>query len=228
MRMRELEQRAGVGRETIRYYIREGLLPEPAKASRNSARYSEEHVIRLKAIKRLQEERFLPLSVIKALLNADNRSPIDIEAFPHLEDLLLARMDMGQERLSLVEVSQQSGLLDNELEDMARVGVIILDKQKTMDRRDAAIATRWGDLRKVGFTPDRGFTPDEARFYVEFIEWLTSEEIRLFFGHMTGQAGEDEIVEAAEQGITVMNEVLSLMRTRALLRHLEQLKQKKR
>ena len=30
MKMRELEQRSGAGRETIRYYIRMGLLPEPA------------------------------------------------------------------------------------------------------------------------------------------------------------------------------------------------------
>lgn len=40
MRMRELEARSGVGRETIRCYIREGLLPEPARAARNSASYT--------------------------------------------------------------------------------------------------------------------------------------------------------------------------------------------
>lgn len=51
MRMRELEKRTGVGRETIRYYIREGLLPEPDRASRNSASYTDDHVARLKAIK---------------------------------------------------------------------------------------------------------------------------------------------------------------------------------
>ena len=56
MRMRELEKASGVGRETIRYYIREGLLPEPTRASRNSAFYSESHVARLRAIKRLQDD----------------------------------------------------------------------------------------------------------------------------------------------------------------------------
>jgi DNA-binding transcriptional MerR regulator len=71
MRMRELEARSGVGRETIRFYIREGLLPEPARAARNSASYSEAHVTRLATIKRLQEERFLPLAVIRGLLDRD-------------------------------------------------------------------------------------------------------------------------------------------------------------
>ena len=31
MKMKELEDRSGIGRETIRYYIREGLLPEPER-----------------------------------------------------------------------------------------------------------------------------------------------------------------------------------------------------
>jgi len=31
MRMRELEVKTGVSRETIRYYIREGIVPEPER-----------------------------------------------------------------------------------------------------------------------------------------------------------------------------------------------------
>ena len=37
MKMAELERRSGVGRETIRYYIREGLLPERERRARNVA-----------------------------------------------------------------------------------------------------------------------------------------------------------------------------------------------
>ncbi len=47
MKMRELEARSGVGRETIRYYIRMGLLPAPARAKPNVADYADEHVRRL-------------------------------------------------------------------------------------------------------------------------------------------------------------------------------------
>ncbi|MFN7174973.1 MAG: MerR family transcriptional regulator, partial [Thermaurantiacus tibetensis] len=70
MRMRDLERASGIGRETIRFYIREGLLPEPVRTARNAALYGEEHLTRLLAIRRLREDRFLPLGVIRVLLDA--------------------------------------------------------------------------------------------------------------------------------------------------------------
>ena len=94
--MRDLEKASGVGRETIRFYIREGLLPEPDKTSPNSARYTDVHVARLKAIKRLQEERFLPLAVIRTLLEADDGDRWLLpEVFPTLDALLAQRLEGG-------------------------------------------------------------------------------------------------------------------------------------
>lgn len=222
MRMRELEQRTGVGRETIRFYIREGLLPEPERASRNSAGYSEDHVVRVKAIKRLQEERFLPLSVIKALLNANETGGVDYTAFPNLDTLLLTRLDAqaADSRRTLAELSEQTGQSEHEIREMDRIGLISIAPDGTVDGRDAAIAARWSELRSVGFTRERGFMPDESRLYVEFVEWLAAEEVRVFFGHMVGQALEEEAATAAERGIGIINDVLGMMRTRALLRRL--------
>ena len=37
MKMRELEQRTGVHRETIRVYLREGLIPEPERPRKTVA-----------------------------------------------------------------------------------------------------------------------------------------------------------------------------------------------
>ncbi len=50
MKMRDLERRTGIGRETIRYYIRFGLLPEPVRPKRNVADYTDEHVRRLEVM----------------------------------------------------------------------------------------------------------------------------------------------------------------------------------
>ncbi len=44
MKMQDLERATGVGRETIRFYIREGLLPQPTRPSRNVAWYDESFV----------------------------------------------------------------------------------------------------------------------------------------------------------------------------------------
>ena len=71
LKMQDLERATGVGRETIRFYIREGLLPEPERPSRNVAWYDESFVERVALIKELQQKRFLPLHVIKAIVGND-------------------------------------------------------------------------------------------------------------------------------------------------------------
>src|SRR5205809_7856653 len=71
MKMKDLERATGVGRESIRFYIHEGLLPEPVRPSRNVAWYDESFVDRIALIKELQQKRFLPLHVIKAIVAND-------------------------------------------------------------------------------------------------------------------------------------------------------------
>jgi DNA-binding transcriptional MerR regulator len=65
-KLEELAQAAGVSPRTVRYYVQRGLLPAPQFRGRDTA-YDEDHLIRLKAIRRLQE-RFLPLDAIQAEL----------------------------------------------------------------------------------------------------------------------------------------------------------------
>ena len=68
IKMKELEAQTGVNREAIRFYIREGILPEPEKPKRNVAFYSDVHIKRLLAIKYMQTEREMSLSRIKSIL----------------------------------------------------------------------------------------------------------------------------------------------------------------
>ena len=88
LKMRELAARSGVTAATIKHYLREGLLPEPVKTSRNMAYYPAEFVDRIKLIKQLQEERFMPLRVIKGMLDDD---PDRAKALIELEDRILER-----------------------------------------------------------------------------------------------------------------------------------------
>jgi MerR family mercuric resistance operon transcriptional regulator len=53
-----LARRAGVNVETIRYYQRRGLVPEPAKPLGGIRNYAPEHVHRLRFIKRAQQLGF--------------------------------------------------------------------------------------------------------------------------------------------------------------------------
>lgn len=217
MRMRDLEKASGVGRETIRFYIREGLLPEPEKPSRNSARYSEVHVARLKAIKRLQEERFLPLAVIRSLLEAEDGDRwLMPDAFPMLDALLAQRLEeAGPARVAITDLDLPHALADH-LDD----GLVEVAGDGTVSARDAAILRTIQRLNDIGFTPELGFDGGQMRLYNVLIDWLTAQEIRHFLEHTAGHVGEAKALDMAEQGIALINELLGQLRTRALLRRL--------
>src|SRR6516164_1311558 len=65
-KLAQLAGRAGLAPRTVRYYVQRGLLPAPVFRGADTT-YGEEHLLRLKAIRRLQE-RFLPLDAIQAEL----------------------------------------------------------------------------------------------------------------------------------------------------------------
>ena len=70
LKISQLAQRAGVSIPTVKHYVREGLLPRPMKTSRNMAYYSEADINRIRLIKKLQKEKYLPLDVIKRHMDA--------------------------------------------------------------------------------------------------------------------------------------------------------------
>ena len=74
LKMKQLSEASGVSAGTIKHYLREGLLgdgDEVVKTSRNMAYYPPEFVERIKLIKQLQEERYMPLAVIKSMLDSE-------------------------------------------------------------------------------------------------------------------------------------------------------------
>ncbi len=102
LKMSELADRSGVSPGTIRYYLREGLLgggEDIVRTSRNMAYYPPEYVQRIELIKRLQEERFMPLRVIRGALEED---PERVRALIELEDRILERALVSAEDRSRV------------------------------------------------------------------------------------------------------------------------------
>ena len=93
--MAELAMRSGVSRETIHFYLREGLLPRPRKAGRTVAYYDEDHLSRLKLIRTLREEKYLPLAVIRRLLDSPNAGERDVDTLASVLHLT-ARAEAGR------------------------------------------------------------------------------------------------------------------------------------
>jgi DNA-binding transcriptional MerR regulator len=68
MRIAELSQKTGVPVPTIKYYLREGLLPAGELTSPNQARYDDRHVQRLRLVRVLLDIGRLPIATIRDLL----------------------------------------------------------------------------------------------------------------------------------------------------------------
>jgi DNA-binding transcriptional MerR regulator len=122
LKISELAERSGVSAGTIRHYLREGLLGGEegiVRTSRNMAYYPPELTERIELIKRLQEERFMPLRMIKVVLEED---PEHVRALVELEDRILERALAGAEergRTSAKEVRERYEIPRNVLERLA-------------------------------------------------------------------------------------------------------------
>ncbi|MEV4943657.1 MerR family transcriptional regulator [Streptomyces zaomyceticus] len=70
MRIAELSRATGVSTATIKYYIRERLLPSGLLTSSNQAHYTEDHVHRLRLIRALMDLGGLTISRIRSIVAA--------------------------------------------------------------------------------------------------------------------------------------------------------------
>ncbi len=70
MKISELSSRAGVSIPTLKFYLREGLLPQGHLSSPNQADYDETHVRRADLIRALRDIAGLSIAKIKAIVDA--------------------------------------------------------------------------------------------------------------------------------------------------------------
>jgi DNA-binding transcriptional MerR regulator len=75
MRVGELSKRSGVPVPTIKYYLREGLLPAGVLTSPNQAHYDDDHLRRLRLVRALVDVGDLSIAAVREVLAAvDSRS----------------------------------------------------------------------------------------------------------------------------------------------------------
>ncbi len=225
LKMKDLEAATGVGREAIRFYIAEGLLPEPERPKRNVAYYGEAHVRRIRAIRRLQEERFLPLAVIRSVLDSEDGGELASERFvAGLENLLPALVDgtrPGPPR-PLEEVAESAGVSPAEVRELARRGIVSLSEAQTLEFRDAAIVELWGGLRRSGYAETDGYDPGFVVRYKELADRLAEEEVSHFLETYSGRLPADEAAELGARGLAIANQLLALLHVQAVMRVLRE------
>lgn len=218
MRMRDLEKAAGVSRETIRFYIREGLLPEPQRTSRNSALYTDEHLARLLTIRRLKDERFLPLSVIRTLFaGGTDIDWLEPQMLPEIDHILRARLDAGEERIDAAALNESLGGDPDDLQDLIACGALSVSADGTITPRDARILKLLDDGTRLGFTRERGYAAHTMGRLTDVMHSLAELELREFFARVAPHVGELEAADMAERGIGILNQLMAELFTREIL-----------
>lgn len=223
LRMGELAEASGVPSATIKHYLREGLLPKPVKTSRNMAWYSPDYVDRIKLIKRLQEERYMPLKVIKRILES---SPDQVDARLELEDTLLARTQqmVGGRGITRKQAVEKLGLPDDVLDGFERIGVldpVETKSGKRYGRPDAEFLAAIARFRESGYGEALGFTIYDALIYMRHLEALARDEVAVIAEKLPGKVSAEAAADLIERGHEPMRDLLSAMHVKLLVAELK-------
>ena len=224
LRMRELAEAAGVSAGTIKHYLREGLLPEPVKTSRNMAWYPPEFVERVRLIKQLQEERFLPLKVIRDVLEQGEAEdgPERLRALIELEDRVLERALSGQDSTALNarEVRERYGLPEEALERLEKLEVLTprgRGGSKRYGPADVQIIEAVSRMRASGYSEALGFTVYDTLIYKRHLERLVREEVAVMMERLVGELDTEAAAELVERAVEPMRDLVAALRAKLLV-----------
>ena len=174
MRISELVKKTGVPKETIHFYIREGLLRKPRKSGSNAADYTGAYVDRILLIKELRDSFYLPIPEIKKILKqAKKQSPSD-QAVSDLHNKYFRPLErlLSTELVGTDAFREATGLGRKWLAIMQDWGVIthgVRDREPIYSRDDVIIGRLMVDMDRLGFGPKDGYDPEELKRIADFI-----------------------------------------------------------
>jgi DNA-binding transcriptional MerR regulator len=163
MKISELSERSGIPLPTIKFYIREGILPPGRRTARNQADYTEEHVERLLLVRALRDDAGLPITTIASAMKAADSAP---------EEFVGAAIDALQ-RPSTARVDETSPEFERAMTD-----VLGLVRESGWDLEPNNIAVR--DVARAWTIVGRSYPsdgPDVLRPYLEIADRIAKCEI---------------------------------------------------
>ena len=218
LKMSELVEASGVSGATIKHYLREGLLPEPIKTSRNMAWYRPETVERIEVIKRLQEERFMPLKAIRSVLSED---PEQAKALLEVEDRIIDRaFATERKRTSAAEVREDYGMPAEVLDRLAEIG-ILTPNARGYSPSDVSIIEAISRFRASGYDEKTGFTVYDTMRYRRALEALVKEEVDVLMERLDGEVEPDRAVELIEAGAEPLRDFIAALHTKLMVEEVD-------
>jgi DNA-binding transcriptional MerR regulator len=219
LKMRELSEASGVSSATIKHYLREGLLPEPVRTSRNMAYYPPDFVDRIRLIKQLQEERFMPLKLIKDVIDKD---PERARRLVELEDRVLERAlaAEGAKRVSAAELRRLSGIPKEALDKLVELEVLT-PTSRGFSASDANIVEAISRFRAGGMDERIGFTVYDTLRYKRALDELVKEEVHVFMDRLAGEMDAEAAAELISNGVEPLEDLMRALHSKAMVAELE-------
>ncbi|HEU0031572.1 MAG TPA: MerR family transcriptional regulator [Kofleriaceae bacterium] len=231
IKMSELSKRSSVPAPTIKHYIREGLLPGPeVRTSRNMAYYDARMVGRIRVIKELQAERFLPLRVIGELLEPPpsdriraDRDAAQRRALTQLAPVVEDRLPANHRR-KRTEVMKTFGLSKAELDGLEKAGVLELrgeGETAGYSGVDLVLLDILADVRRLGLGDV--FPVSIAEPYLAAVKKLVELEIDIFRHRVLASGTPENVADVARHAVALGERLISALRAKLLPGMLERL-----
>jgi DNA-binding transcriptional MerR regulator len=196
LKISELAEASGVPVATIRHYLREGLLPEPVKTSRNMAYYPPEFVERIRRIKQLQEEHYMPLRVIREMLDST-----------------------GGERVAEAEVLERFDFPERGLRRLEELGVLSPD-ERGYSPAEVRIIDAISRFRAAGWNETTGFGARDVARLMDGLQPVIADELGLLLERFA-ELDPDRAAELLEGGTTPFPDLIGALHAKALTDELE-------
>jgi DNA-binding transcriptional MerR regulator len=218
VKMSELAERSGVSAATIKYYLREGVLGSEdgvVRTSRNMAWYPPEFVDRIQVVKRLQEERFWPLRLIRELMQS---SPDDVARVIEVEDRILQRAVEANDtaRMSRRSARETYDLPQAVLDRLEEIGVLT-PTGRGYDRDDVAIIEAISRFRAGGYEQSLGFTVYDTLRYRDAMAALVVDEVDTLVTRVATQVDAERALEIIGSADAPLRDLIGAIHSKMLL-----------
>jgi DNA-binding transcriptional MerR regulator len=194
MLVSELADRSGVPVATVKYYLREGLVPAGDAVGPRRAEYGETHVRRLRILRLLRETAGVPVSSLRVIMDA-----LDDESLP-IHDVMTLTADVITAGPEPGAQSPDSLALVDEV--VSAIGWDGL-RPESIDRlRLAALVTALSGAGSLGADAER------LRFYAGLADQMARTEVRQI--DRTRDRG--DLLEEMVTGSVVYGQIFAVLR----------------
>jgi len=186
MKISSVVKRTGVPKETIHFYIREGLLRKPRKSGVNIADYTENHVKQVLFIKELRDNFYFPIPLIRKIVRKVKKQPASDQAFFELHGKYFRPADrlLNEEIVGSDAFHETTGLGRKWIQKAEEWGLIepqMQEGQPVYSLDDIAIGKLMVDMDRIGFGPKDGHDPEDLKYIADFVKEFVVNSFKKYY-----------------------------------------------